>query len=233
MGPPRPARRRRHGRLQPGRHRGRALRGTGGTRRLRGMRTRGGGRRRAAPGGPPASTPGPVRGVAGRPRRLHGPGVGPHGRHGDRLLGLRPGRRVRFRRTRRARSAAPGAPAAVRHGVRPGRGRGRGGRTARRRYDVAAAPRRHRDRRAAVAGGGRHRCRLRVLVHGHAAARRRARHAVLRPHPGRRRLHGPARRNGLLRGRPGRRQCTGRRWSRPRIGRVDLEACRVSGCRRG
>lgn len=137
--------------------------------------------------------------------------------------------RGRFRGSRRARAAAFGAMAAVGDGVRDRRARVPGGRTGRGRHGVAAPARPDGGRRAAVAGGGRHGRRVRVLVHGHAADRRGARHAVLRSHPGRRRLHRPARRHGLLRRRAGRRERRRRRRSRPGVPCVE----QVSGCRRG
>lgn len=229
MGPPRAARGRRHGRLQHGRHRGGTYGRARRPRRPRRLRAGRGGCCRAPPRRTPPPTCRPVRGVARGPGRLHGPGLGADGRRGPGVLRVRAGRRGRFRGSRRARAAALGATAAVGDGVRDRRARVPGDRTGRGRHGVAAPARPDRGRRAAVAGGGRHGRRVRVLVHGHAADRRGTRHAVLRSHPGRRRLHRPARRNGLLRRRPGRRQRRRRCRSRPRGPRVE----QVSGCRRG
>lgn len=231
MGPAGPARGRRDGRLQPGRHRRRTHRGTGGAGRLRGLRPGGGGGRGpAARRAPPATRRAP-RGPARRPGGLHRAGMGAHGRGRARLLRVRPGRGSGLRRPRGARAAAARATAAVRHGLRPGRGRG-GGRGSRpRRRCVAAPPRRSRGRRAAVAGGGRHGGRLRVLVHGHATDRRGAGDALLRAHPRGGGRHRPVRRGGLLRCRTGRGQRPGGRRSRPGVG-CEYRAP-VSGCRRG
>lgn len=233
MGPSRTARGRRHGRLQPGRHRRRTQRRTGRPGRLRGLRPRGRRGPRPPPGRTPATADRALRGVARRRGRVRGPGMGPYGRRRNRLLRVRTCGRGGLRGARGSRTAAPGTTIAVGHRVRARRGRGGDGRTRPRRDRLAAAPRRHRGRRAAVAGGGRHGRRLRVLVHGHAADRRGARHALLRPHPGRRRRYRAARRNGLLRGRPGRRQRPRRRRSGPGIGRVGAVPAPVSGCRRG
>lgn len=230
VGTPGPARGRRDGRLQPGRHRRGTQRGTGRAGGSRGLRARGRGRRRPAARGPPSATGGAVRGLARRPRGPHRPGVGVYGRGGNRVLGVRPRGRGRVRRPRRAGTAPLGPAAAVRHGVRRGRRRVGARRTARRRRRVAAHAGHHRDPRAAVAGGDRHGDRLRVLVHGHAADRRRARHAVLRSHPGRRGLHRAAGRHRLLRPGAGRGQRPGRRRSRPGFRRVGPAS--LSGCRR-
>lgn len=233
MDPSRAARGRGHGRLQPGRHRRRTQRRTGRPGRLRGLRARGRRGSRPSPGGTPSAADRALRGVARRGRRVHGPGVGPYGRRRNRLLRVRTCGRGGLRGARGSRTAAPGTAIAVGHRVRSRRGRGGDGRACPRRDRLAAASRRHRGRRAAVAGGGRHGRRLRVLVHGHAADRRGARHALLRPHPGRRRRNRAARRNGLLRGRPGRRQRPRGCRSRPGIGCVGAASAPVSGCRRG
>lgn len=233
MGPTRTARGHRHGRLQPGRHRRRTRRRTGRPGRLRGLRPRGRRDPRPASGGTSSPQDRALRGVARRRRRVHRPGVGPYGRRRNRLLRVRTCGRGGLRGARGARAATPGAAVVVGHRVRCGRDRGGDGRAAPRRDRLAAAPRCHRGRRAAVAGGGRHGRRLRVLVHGPAADRRGARHALLRPHPGRGGRNRAARRNGLLRGRPGRRQRPRRRRSGPGSRCVDAVPTPVSGCRRG
>jgi hypothetical protein len=233
MGPSRAPRGRGHGRLQPGRHRRRTQRRTGRPRRLRGLRSRSGRDPRPLPGRTPSTTDRALRGVTRRRRRLHGPGVGPYGRRRNRLLRVLTRGRGGLRGARGSRTAAPGTAIAVGHRVRSRRGRGGDGRAGPGRNRLAAAPGRHRGRRAAVAGGGCHGRRLRVLVHGRAADRRGARHALLRPHPGRRRRYRAARRNGLLRGRPGRRKRPRGCRSRPGIGCVGAAAAPVSGCRRG
>ncbi len=233
MGASRAAGGRRHGRLQPRRDRRGTLRGTRDTGCLRRLRPGRRGRPRSPPGGPQAPTDRPVRIVVGGRRRLHGPGLGPYRRRRNRLLGVRARRRDRLRGARRARPAAARTAPALRDGVRARGGRVGGGRGARRRPRLAAHAGLDGGRRTAVAGGDRHGRRLRLLVHGHAAHRRGARDALLRPHPGGRGLHGPARRNGLLRSGAGRGQRAGRRRSRPGVGRVDPAEAKLSGCRPG
>ncbi len=233
MGAARPARGRRHGRLQPRCDRRGTLRGTRDTGCLRRLRPDRRGRPRPPPGGPQSPADRPVRSVARGRRRLHGPGLGPYRRSRDRLLGVRARRRDRLRGARSARPAAARTAPALRDGVRARGGRVGGGRHDRRRPRLAARPGLHRGRRTAVAGGDRHRRRLRLLVHGHAAHRRGARDTLLRPHPGGRGLHGPARRNRVLRSGAGRGQRPRRRRSRPRIGRVEQTEAKLSGCRPG
>lgn len=220
MGTSRAARGRRHGRLQPRRHRRGAHRGTRHTGCLRRLRARRRRRCRPPPGGPPTPTARDVRGVARGRRRLHGPGLGAYRRSGNRLLRVRARGRDRLRGARRPRPAAARTAAAVRDGVRARGGRVGARRDRPRRPRLAADPGHHRGRRTAVAGGDRHGRRLRLLVHGHAAHRRGARDPLLRPHPGGRGLHGPARRNGLLRAGAGRGKRPGGGRSGPRIRRV-------------
>ena len=212
MGAARPALGRRHGRLQPRRHRRRTHRGTGGTGRLRGLRPRDRRRPAAPPGGPQAPAGGPVRGVARGRRGVDRPGVGPQRHGGNRLLGVCARRRGRLRGARPAGAATPGTAPAVRDRVRARRGRVGGGWADHGRRGLAARAGPHGGARPAVAGGGGHGRRVRVLVHGHATDRRGARHALLRPDPGRRGLHRPVGRNGCVRGRTGRgKRARGRR----------------------
>lgn len=206
MGASRPACGRRDGRLQPRGARRRAQRRTGRPRSLRRMRPgrRGSARTRAR--GPSAPTGRPLRGVAGRRRRVHRPGLGAHGHGRPPVLRRSPHRGGRFRRPRGAGAAAPRPEAAVLHGLRrrrPGVGPRRRGA---RRHAHAPRTRCHRGDGPAVAGRRRHGDRLRVLVHRHAAHRRRARHPVLRAHPCGGGVHRAGRRHRDVRRRAGRRQ---------------------------
>ncbi len=203
MGPPRAARRRGHGRVQPGDPGRRADRGARRTRRLRRLRPGRGGRPGPHARGEEAQPDRPVRRAARGRRRRHRPGMGPYRHRGHRLLGAGSRRRGRLRGPRGAGSAAAGTQAAVRHGMRRRRAGVRPDRPGGGRLRLAADANGHRGGGPALAGGGRHGRWIRLLVRRHATDRRRTRDALLRPDPRRRGLHGTAGRYGDLRGRPG------------------------------
>lgn len=230
VGKARPARRRRHGRLQSGdTGRGTYL-GTRRSGRVRRLRARHRRRARTAPGRPSARPARAVRGPARRRRSRHRAGLGPYRPGGHLLVGGRADRRGGLRRTGHTGAATARPQAANRDRMRHRGHRVHRRRPGPRRSGLRADARPGRDPGAAVAGGDCHRRRLRHLVHGRAAHRRRARHALHGADPRRRRPHRAPGGHRDVRFGPGGGRCAGRSGRGARLGGV-REA--VSGCRPG